>query len=311
MIEIRPFLNTDPPAMAEIINRCCKIESVVSAGLLEHAVFSKTCFTRDRLLIATQDQRLVGFVHLGSIASDDIESSTLTISNLLFDEGDLETATALVEAAAAFARGRGFSKLRIGSSPEHAEYYNGISSHFLNVGIPDFQHVLPTLYGIGFKERGAWVCFQCDSDNVQIPFRREHMLFRRSHDVVQVIDPIFDSNAINLVFSHLANSELRLIERDSNTVIGRLIYASLAHSYPGWPSGGVDVLSYIPNSSEAPLGVFDYLVCELVRQISDTGLSPLRVHVSEANSSRCDLLLSLGFDQLMRSIHIELDLDTI
>ena len=47
MIKIRPFLNTDPPALAEVINRCCKIESLVSASLLEHAVFSKICFTHD------------------------------------------------------------------------------------------------------------------------------------------------------------------------------------------------------------------------------------------------------------------------
>jgi len=308
MIEIRPFLNTDPPALAEIINRCCKIESIVSAALLEHAVFSKICFTRERLLIATKKQRLVGFLHLGSVASDDLESSTLTISNLLFDEGDLETASALVNAAAMYARSRGFSKLRIGSSPEHAEYYNGISSHFLNVGIPDFQHVLPTLYDIGFKELTAWVCFECDPDQVEIPFRREHMLFRRSHDVVQVIDPIFDSNSINLVFSHLANSELRLIERDTNSVIGRLIYASLAQSYPGWPSGGVDVLSYIPKCDETPLDVFDYLVCELIRQIPETGMSPLRLHISETSNARCDLLLGLGFHKLMRSVHIGLDL---
>ena len=308
MIEIRPFLNTDPPALAEVINRCCKIESTVSASLLEHAVFSKIYFTHARLLIATNNQRLVGFVHLGSTASDDLDLSTLTISNLLFDEGDLETATALVEAAAAFARDRGFSNLRIGSSPETAEYYNGISSHFLNVGIPDFQHVLSTLYLIGFKVLTAWVCFQCDPNNVTIPFRREHMLFRRSHDVEQVIDPIFDSNAVNLVFSHLANSELRLLDRDTNSVIGRLIYASLAHSYPGWPNGGVDVLSYIPNCEGTPIGVFDYLVCELVRQIPDTGLSPLRVHGSEANYPRCDLLLDLGFDKLIRSVHLGLDL---
>lgn len=311
MIEIRPFLNTDPPALAEVINRCCKIESAVSAALLEHAVFSKICFTRDRLLIATKDKHLLGFVHLGSTASDNYESSTLTISNLLFDEDDLETATALVEAAASFALAYGFTKLRIGSSPEHAEYYNGISSHFLNVGIPDFQHVLPTLYQIGFKDLAAWVCFECDPNAVQIPFRREHMLFRRSHDIVQVIDPIFDSNAINQVFSHLANSELRLIERNTNSIIGRLIYASLAHSYPGWPSGGVDVLRYIPKCDESSIGVFDYLVCELVRQIPDAGLSPLRLHVPETNSSRCELLQNLGFTKIMRSVHIGLELEPI
>ncbi|MBT6847736.1 MAG: hypothetical protein HOA14_10015, partial [Planctomycetaceae bacterium] len=287
MTVIRPFLNTDPPAMADVINRCCNIESVVSSALLEHAVFSKIYFTNDRLLIATQDDRIVGFVHLGSPASDDRETSTLTISNLLFDEGDRETAKALVEAASSFAIERGFFKLRIGSSPEDAEYYNGISSHFLNVGIPDFQHVLPVLYSIGFKELAAWMCFEYTPELAKLPFRREHMLYRRSHDVVQVIDPLFDSGATNLVFSHLANSELRLIERHTNSVVGRLIYASLAHSYPGWPSGGVDVLSYIPNNDATEIGVFDYLTCELIRQIPDSGLSPLRIHVSESNKSHC------------------------
>ena len=308
MIEIRPFLNTDPPALAEIINRCCKIESVVSASLLEHAVFSKIYFTHDRLLLAMKGQHLLGFVHLGSTASDDPTTSTMTISNLLFDEGDLATASALVDAAAAFASDRGFTKLRIGSSPERAEYYNGISSHFLNVGIPDFQHVLPTLYAIGFKEITAWVCFECDPNAGKTPFRREHMLYRRSHDVVQVIDPVFNSNAINLVFSHLANSELRLIERHTNSIIGSLVYASLAHSYPGWPNGGVDVLSYIAECDDTASGVFDYLISELIRQIPDSGLSPLRVHVSETNVAHCDVLSGLGFDKRIRSVHVGLDL---
>jgi hypothetical protein len=308
MIKIRPFLNTDPPALAEVINRCCKIESLVSASLLEHAVFSKICFTHDRLLIATDSQRLVGFVHLGSATSDNPESSTLTISNLLFDEGDVPTAIALVEAASSFARNKGFSALRIGSSPENAEYYNGISSHFLNVGVPDFHHVLPILDRIGFKELTAWICYQCDPDTVRTPFRREHMLYRRSHDVAQVIDPVFDSNAINLVFSHLANSELRLIERDTNLIIARLVYTSLAHSYPGWPSRGVDVLSYIPSHNDTSIGVFDYLICELVRQLPDSRLSPLRVHVSETNETHGNLLLELGFNKLIRSVHVGLDL---
>jgi hypothetical protein len=309
MIEIRPFLNTDPPALADIINRCCNIESIVSAALLEHAVFSKICFTHDRLLIAAEGTTLVGFVHLGSTASDDLESSTITISNLLFDEGDNTTATALVEAASQFARDRGFSRLRIGSSPENAEYYNGISSHFLNVGVPEFQHVLPTLYSIGFKELTAWVCYQCDPNTVKIPFRREHMIYRRSHDVVQVIDPVFDSSVVNLVFSHLANSELRLIDRDTNLVVASLAYASLAHSYPGWPSGGVDVLSYIQNADHTTIGVFDYLISELVRQLSESGLSPLRVHVSESNNPLCELLLELGFEKLIRSVHVQLDIE--
>jgi hypothetical protein len=307
MIKIRPFLNTDPPALAEVINRCCKIESLVSAALLEHAVFSKICFTHDRLLIASDEHQLVGFVHLGSEASDDSESSTLTISNLLFDEGDVPTAIALVDAATVFARDKGFSALRIGSSPENAEYYNGISSHFLNVGIPDFHHVLPILNDIGFKELTAWICYQCDPETIKTPFRREHMLYRRSHDVVQVIDPVFDSKAINLVFSHLANSELRLIERDTNLIVARLVYASLAHSYPGWPSRGVDVLSYIPSDGETTIGVLDYLICELVRQLPDSGLTPLRVHVSETNEPYGNLLLALGFDKLIRSVHVGLN----
>jgi hypothetical protein len=308
MINIRPFLNTDPPALAEVINRCCKIESAVSSSLLEHAVFSKIYFTNDRLLIATHDQKMVGFVHLGSTDSDDHHNSTLTISNLLFDKGDLETATALVNAASDFAKQLGFQKLRIGSSPEKAEYYNGISSHFLNVGIPDFQHVLPVLYSIGFHEIAAWLCFEREADTARLSFRREHMLYRRSHDVVQVIDPVFDSSTINLVFSHLANSELRLIERDSNSVVGKLVYASLAHSYPGWPSGGIDVLSYTPQNDSTPIEVFDYLISELVRQVPDSGLSPLRVQVAESNEPYCELLLALGFCNRIRSVHLGLDL---
>ncbi|MEC7564314.1 MAG: hypothetical protein VX738_01410 [Planctomycetota bacterium] len=311
MIQIRPFLNTDPPALASVINNCCQIEAPVSASLLEHAVYSKICFTRDRLLVATHKNQIVGFVHLGSRYSDDAETSTLTISNILFPENDVETATALVRASANFAKELGFTRLRIGAPPERAEYYNGISTHFLNVGVPDSHPVLPVLKSIGFRDVDAWICYRCDPKVVRIPFRREHMLYRRSHEIVQVIEPTFDSIKSNHIFSHLANSELRLVTRDPASITARLIYASLSHSYPGWPSGGVDVLGFLPTVKQKDNAVYEYLLCELLRQLPDADMTPLRVHLPESNVDRIRVIKTLGFAHLIRSVHIELDLTPV
>ncbi len=68
MIEYRPFRNLDPPALCEIWRNHPPVRALfqpMTPVVLEDTVLSKPFFDREGLIVATDDQRPVGFVHAG------------------------------------------------------------------------------------------------------------------------------------------------------------------------------------------------------------------------------------------------------
>ena len=304
MIHVRPFLNHDPPAIANVINTCCNLEAVVSTNLLEFAVFAKTYFRRDHLFVATIAEELLGFVHLGSASQEDLQTGTLTISNFLVSNSDMAIAKALLDYTLAYAETRGIRCLRIGTPPDKAEYYNGISTHFLNVGVPQTHPILPILETLGFKTIDSWHCLQFDIHNRQIPFTRSQMSLRRTHVLDQLTDPDFKDHLLNSVYSHLATSQLDLTHRQTGETEASITFACLAQSYPNWPNGGVDIIRYT-SRTDLDLSHYEFLLCEILRQLPQTGLSPLRLHVDAKDTQRMEIAEAIGFERMITSSHVE------
>ena len=68
MYQFRPFLNPDPPHLTEIWRSQPSQRGVMqpmSVGLFEQFVFSKPYFDREGLIVATKDNRPIGFAHAG------------------------------------------------------------------------------------------------------------------------------------------------------------------------------------------------------------------------------------------------------
>lgn len=305
MIRIRSFLNHDPPAITKVINECCLLEAKVSTNLLEFAVFAKTYFNRKRFFVATIADEIMGFVHLGSEMTDDLEAGTLTISNYLVKDSNQDIARALLNHTVEFAKQQGFERLRIGTGPDQAEYYNGISSHFLNVGVPDRHPIFPVLSQLGFETVANWHCLQFDAHTQQAPFSREQMSLRRTHLLKQTVDPTFGDLTLNAIYSHLATSRLDLTDRRTDNIDASLTYACLAQSYPNWPGGGVDIIGYEPGN-DFNASHFEFLLCEILRQLPQIGLSSLRLHIDGRDDSRLDVAEQIGFRKTITSSHVEL-----
>ncbi|MBA62525.1 MAG: hypothetical protein CMJ76_09190 [Planctomycetaceae bacterium] len=304
MISVRPFLNHDPPAIARLINECCNLEAEVSTNLLEFAVFAKTYFERDRFFVATIADQVQGFVHLGSKTTDNNETGTLTIANYLVRESNLAVARTLLEHLAVFGKELGFQRLRIGTEPDRAEYYNGISTHFLNVGIPKTHPILPVLEELGFRTIDSWQCLEFDVNNKQVPFTREQMSLRRTHILNQKSDPDLNSLTLNAIYSHLATSRLELNDLKTGQTEAALTYACLSHSYPNWPAGGVDVIGFSA-SNAFDASHFEFLLCEILRQLPQTGLSPLRIHIAANDTQSLNTAEKIGFERVITSAHVE------
>ena len=54
---------------------------------------------------------------------------------------------------------------------------------------------------------------------------------------------------------------------------------------------------------------YEFLLCELLRQLAQTNLSPLRIHLGAQQEQARATAEEIGFEHTMTSAHIELRLD--
>ena len=102
LIRYRPFLNGDAPALAEVWRSQPPMRGLVqpmSASLLEDFVFWKPYFDREGLIVATEDERVVGFAHAGFGPCEDRSSlsTELGVTSMLMTHTQADRATISVE----------------------------------------------------------------------------------------------------------------------------------------------------------------------------------------------------------------------
>ena len=130
------------------------------------------------------------------------------------------------------------------------------------------------------------------------------MALRRTHVLDQLTDPDFKDPLLNAVYSHLATSQLDLTHRQTGETEASITFACLAQSYPNWPNGGVDIIRYT-SRTDLDLSHYEFLLCEILRQLPQTGLSPLRLHVDAKDTQRMEIAEAIGFERIITSSHVE------
>jgi ribosomal protein S18 acetylase RimI-like enzyme len=132
--QFRPFLNSDPPQLAEIWRSQPPQRGIVqpmSATLLDQFVFSKPYFEREGLIVAVRDGRPVGFVHAGFGPNDDRTalSTDLGTTHLLMlhsDSVDAALADELLARSEAYLEHRGAKVLYAGGIRPLDGFYLGL-----------------------------------------------------------------------------------------------------------------------------------------------------------------------------------------
>lgn len=137
MTQLRPFRNTDVPALADLWNRGLPAFGVVrplSPHELDALVFARIVFDRHGLIVAERDGDLIGFVHAGfgpvhpEGPSHRLDTRLGTIAMLVIAPGvdDPELEQDLVRAAEDYLRGRGAQVLYAGGQHPLDPFYWGL-----------------------------------------------------------------------------------------------------------------------------------------------------------------------------------------
>ena len=134
MIDFRPFRNDDPPAICKIWRSHPPTRGIygeITPTLLESVVLSRPFFDRDGLIIATENDRPLGFAHAGFAVNTDGSGLDLHRGTtcMLMVEGlsqRMDVAGQLVQQCEGYLRRRGAQQLYAGATPLLAPFYVGL-----------------------------------------------------------------------------------------------------------------------------------------------------------------------------------------
>ncbi len=303
LIHYRPFLNWDPPALAEIWRQQPTLGGrmqPMTAALLEELVFSKQFFEREGLIVALDGARPVGFVQAGFGSKEDgsgIDPTIGVIAMLMTIPHDRrgEICVELLNAAEDYLRRQGATRLRAGCAPPHDPFYLGLYGGSRGLGVLEKdQRWSEVLRLEKFSPVESWSCWRRSIVDFEPAVSRERMQLARKCVVVSSVDMPTESWWEACTWGGIVRTRYDLL---SDYGKGKSIAAAwlwdvqpLARS-EGTHAAGLIRLSS-PRSSKAETKL---LVEEVMLLLKKEQVLVVEAAVAEKDTALQELLADLGF----------------
>ena len=198
MFEIRPFRNSDPPALAAIWQSQPSqrgLAQPINSAVLELCVFSKQMFDPKGLLVAARDGEPLGFIHAGFGPDERGEGpdTTLGTSHLLMLQRGLEfdaLADDLIASSEEYQRSRGATVHYAGGIRPLDAFYLGLYGGSELPGILESdQRQLNHFLRNDYAEAGRVVILQRELARFRFAGPRETRQIKRDTSVEQTFMP--------------------------------------------------------------------------------------------------------------------------
>lgn len=308
MIRYRAFRNSDPPLLAEIWRSRAGRRGLMqpmSAALLEQLVLSKPYFDREGLIVATDEDRAVGFVHAGFGPTDDEQniSTDFGVTCMLLvhpHEQGTEISRQLLLRSEEYLHSRG-SKVLYGGGihpldPFYFGLYGGSELPGVLASDVDAQQVF---LSAGYRQVDQTLVFQRDLSTFRPVVDRQQMQIRRRTQIETVIDPPSTTWWEACTRGGLDRTRFDLVPRDTPAIASVTVWnmEPLASSW-GVRAGGLMQLEV--EQGQRHQGVATYLLGETFRQLQAEGVSLVEAQTMISNTAAIGLYKKLGFAEIDR-----------
>jgi hypothetical protein len=198
MIQFRPFLNHDPPALARIWSNQPAMHALLqplSAYELDQLVMGKPYFDRHGFIVAVDEGNPVGFVHAGFGPSEDgsrLDTSLGVTCMLMVDSHPQRSVIArdLLQRSEQYLTERGARTLYGGGVRSIAPFYRGLYGGSALPGVLDQDQLfLETCRDAGYDVVGHRRILHLDVARFRPSVDRTQMAIRRSYQVATQMDP--------------------------------------------------------------------------------------------------------------------------
>lgn len=311
MIRYRPFINRDPPALADIWRsqtdlRCAL--SPLTASVLEETVLAKPYFDRSGVIIAFDNERPVGFVHAGLGPNDartNLDSGRGVIALLMVDGayGESEVPRELLARGEAYLAERGVREIQGPGGGWSNPFYLGLIGGSESLGVFDGETRLRELFATaGYRAAGRFAALQLDLRSFRPPVSRQQMQLRRRATIEAVVEPPAASWWEACLgpgtagrFDSFPPTRYELALRPGEPPVCSVVFWALEGCSQRWGTRAAGLIDLQTSLTLRRQGAATCLLSEAIRQLQSEGFSLIEAQVSLDNSVSLQLFRRLGF----------------
>jgi hypothetical protein len=303
---LRPFENTDTPALARIWSEhhAGWIEAAeCSAGLWDQCVLCKPFFVADELLLAFQDDGLPqGLIHFGASLTDDgsrasTECGMIHRLCVIPQPDEPAIAAALIERALDAMRERGMHRCRAIGAPTTSSFYLGVAEgdNLLGVLARDAR-MRSWLTTAGFQPATPTVQWSVQLETFRPPMDRTQIAIRRSCTISRLLDDYPSHWWLSNILGHCDQSRFHLRSRGPEPMEMELMLWTPDATIRGVDSSTVRFFMPPVPADDENRERLVYLIAESLRQLqSERSKRQVRVATTSSDTASARVLQRLGF----------------
>ncbi len=320
MPQIRTFSNLDPPAIAEVWQRCARQPGLilpVSVDLFERLVFGKLYFPQSRLFLAFEGGKPLGLAHAAFGPNQDrtwISTKSGVVCMLLVcpecPQPD-SVARQLLEHCDRFLIEGGATTIQGGAAPPLTPFYVGLYGGSLPPGIfTTDQLARDTFAAAGYQVAGHTSICRRSLGGFRPPVDRQSMQIRRSMRFSTLIDPSPRDWWEAVGIGEFDLTRFELTTRRSPEAVASLTVRDMGPPSSDLPGPAAGVLDLFVDEPHRRQGVATFLLGEAFKQLVKQGIGSVEAHIP-ANDPACGALCrKLGLEAVAEAVQYRKDVLT-
>ncbi len=303
MIRFDSFRNDDPPRLADTWRASdlgpAALQPMTSAAL-EAAVFSKPYFDRHGLIVARQNDRVVGFAHAAFGPNADGSALDTTVGTTLLVVVPPHELRATIEAGLItrceeYLRGRGAAVIRGGGGPDLGGFYLGLYGGSDLPGILDSSPAMQAAFRrSGYHETQRNLIMRRELAGFRPPVNRLQLAIRRATTLRVIDEPARRTWWEAATTTGIALRRYELCG-ESQTVLGSASFWDVQPLASAWGLAMAGLLRIDIEGERRRQGLASYLVAEALHDLAADGVSIVETQVAETQTPAVQLFSKLGF----------------
>lgn len=304
MIRFRPFRNDDLPDLAEIWRTRAferGLAQPMSADLFDQLVLAKPYFDRQGLIVALDDDRVVGFAHaaFGPSPDESTLSRRMGVVCMLMVRPDyrrLGIGTTLLDMSEQYLREQGAEVLYAGGIRPLNPFYLGLYGGSELPGVLDSDAEAQRRYeAAGYRAIDRCLVFQRDLSSFRPAVSRTQLQIRRRTTVDVNHNRRSRTWWEACTFGWFERTGFDLTARDTGQTLASATFWDMEPLATSWGVHAAGLTDLEVDAGQRRQGLATYLLSEAFRQLQQHHVSLVEAQTMEHNRAAIALYQSLGF----------------
>ena len=279
----------------------------ISNLLLEMFVLSKPYFDREGLIVAEDDEKVVGFIHVGfgpNDTSTDLSTDVgiICLLAVVQHQRRAEILDTLLEQGEEYLVTRGAETIRVGGVFPNTPFYLGVLGGSDLPGIHTADEEMELLFrGHEYQETGRRLVFERYLGRFRIPVDRRLVQYRRSYRLEVRIDQKskwWDA----CVFGPSDRLTLELFAKDETQPCGSAVFWDMGPISTRAISSGMGLIAFEIDEAHRGKGLGTFIVSESLKQLQNRGVSRIEVQLPHDAIGTQKIFERLKFEQISQSV---------